>query len=207
MSSVIYLGLILTDTAQAELVRRFPLRFPVMKAHHMTVQFKPGSVHGLIHPRKVGDVVQLKVLGEVWDDKCQAVLVSGFESANYFPHVTMSHTSDTKPVYSNRMLGESTNWRPCTEALILECRIGIFVRDKGVQYDLGGVFERIEKVERVDGKYVQRVVDLKQGRDALFSELGREPTDAELGSHLGWATHRVLEVRAQMAKDLADPRR
>ena len=97
---------------------------PEIKAHHMTIEFKPTDVSNL----PVGDEVKLIVTGIRTDDKCQAVTVVGVYSTNEHPHITVSHTSDVSPKYSNELL--LTGADPVSGPTLTGV-IGVFGKTKG----------------------------------------------------------------------------
>lgn len=119
---LVYSAAVLTEEAREKLLRLVPPgdRFKNVVAHHCTIEFKPTEV-----PARLGETVRLRVMAVASDASCMAVVVAGVESANYFPHITIGHTDDVKPVYSNVMLRE-VPWMPILGVLELEARIGVF---------------------------------------------------------------------------------
>lgn len=104
MGKVLYTSATLTDAARAILLAWFrEVVGPTLAkeiAHHTTIAFKPASVEGFAE----GSPVTLRVVGFAHDERGQAVLVSGVESSNAHPHVTVATAEGTKPVYSNELL-------------------------------------------------------------------------------------------------------
>ena len=166
----LYLGAFLTPIGK-ETLKRWWLR--VVKKplhqneymHHMTIKFKPTPEEVLALP--VGNTVTLRIVGYAADDKGQAVLVSGVESSNSLPHITVStanmpvpveeeeqmldepKTKKVSPVYSNELLSRgitevaTTEGQPETE--VLEARIGFF-NGKEPRYDFeGSIYESDEE--------------------------------------------------------------
>jgi hypothetical protein len=76
--------------------------YPDVKAHHMTIVFRPKSVEDL----PLGSSCGLRVVGYAQDDNCQVVLVEsdGPQSKNKFAHVTVALANGTKAKYSNELL-------------------------------------------------------------------------------------------------------
>jgi len=70
--------------------------------HHMTIKFRPG--HDEVTSLDLGANVTLKVVGYANDENGQAIAVEGFASSNDIPHITISTSLETSPVYSNELL-------------------------------------------------------------------------------------------------------
>ena len=125
---LVYSAAVLTDEAREKLLH-FVLpgdRYKHVVAHHCTIQFKPDEL-----PSRLGEQVTLRVLAVASNEKCMAVVVAGVDSANYFPHITIGHSDDVKPVYSNVMLRE-VSWTPILGTLELDARIGVFTEGRMV---------------------------------------------------------------------------
>jgi hypothetical protein len=158
----LYLGAFLTPVGK-EVLKRWWLR--VVKKplhqneymHHMTIKFKPTPEEVLALP--IGDTVTLRIVGYAADDKGQAVLVSGVESSNSLPHITVSTSMDEEtgkkvsPVYSNELLSRgitevaTTEGQPETE--VLEARIGFF-NGKEPRYGFeGSIYESDEEEDPI----------------------------------------------------------
>lgn len=74
-----------------------------VKAHHVTLEFKPSDISDL----PVGEEVELKVVGMAMDEDCHAIVVElpeGLSCANKHPHITVSHSNEVTPKYSNELL-------------------------------------------------------------------------------------------------------
>lgn len=82
------------------LLSKFPPKHSRIFAHHSTIEFKPKNLENI----KVGEKYNLKVIGRVWDDKGDALLVENFKSKNKYPHITISCVEGVPPVYSNEMI-------------------------------------------------------------------------------------------------------
>lgn len=102
MKSVVYIGAFLTEESRAILLAAVPpLHFDVY-AGHVTIVFRPEPEDLILFAD--GREVELEVFEEVWDARGQAVAVRGVPSENAHPHITISTTPETKPVYSNELL-------------------------------------------------------------------------------------------------------
>lgn len=127
--SPIYSAVFLTQDSTQELLdwvvsKGYDL-LPEVKGHHMTIEFKPSNIENL----PIGNEVKLFVTGFAADEKCQAVSVSGVYSSNDRPHITVSHTSDVSPKYSNDLLAAGTE--PILFGPTLSGIIGVYGKTKG----------------------------------------------------------------------------
>ena len=68
--NIIYSAIFLDEISHKKLLKFFPPIHEKVFAHHSTIEFKPKSVDF-----EIGEDVELIVLGEVSDEKCQTVLV------------------------------------------------------------------------------------------------------------------------------------
>ncbi len=87
-----------------KLLQMFPARHSKVFAHHSTNWYKPASLEGL----EIGKKSLLKIIGQAYDQKGFAVLVENAQSKNKFPHITISCTEGTPPVYSNELLEKAS---------------------------------------------------------------------------------------------------
>ncbi len=85
---------------QSKLLQMFPVRHDKIFAHHSTNKFRPANTDGL----EVGKKSELKITGQVHDEKCFALLVENPKSENKFPHITISCALDTNPIYAQELL-------------------------------------------------------------------------------------------------------
>jgi len=83
-----------------ELLSMFTTKHPIIYAHHSTKQYKPDNLDKL----EMGKKIKLKIIARVTDDKCDVLLVENPKSENKYPHITLSCTKGTPPVYSNQLL-------------------------------------------------------------------------------------------------------
>ncbi len=99
---ILYTGLFVDDTQS--LLGVFPPKYEVKYAHHSTIEFKPLTLEKI----ELGKKNKIKILGRVFDDKCDVLLVENPKSKNKFPHITLSCASGVSPVYSNKLLEEAS---------------------------------------------------------------------------------------------------
>ena len=103
---VLYSAVILNEKSQAALLDTFKRFLPQgwkTYAHHMTIEFgKP-----LRHPKDKGKNVELTATELGISDKCIAVKVDGYDSANKVPHITLAVSPNGKPKDSN----DITDWQ------------------------------------------------------------------------------------------------
>jgi hypothetical protein len=121
MSNVSYSAVVLDDRSRQRLIERFQSEIPEgyeIVAHHMTINM------GEIDPslaRFVGMPVRLSVNDIAIDDKVVAVGVSGFESKNEKPHITLAvnRKAGGKPVMSNYL----TDWKTLKRPLLVTGKV------------------------------------------------------------------------------------
>ena len=117
MSNVAYSAVVLDDKSRERLIERFKSAIPddwEIIAHHMTInlgEIDPNFEKYLEMP------VRLNVEEFAMDDKVAAVGVSGFESKNAKPHITLAvnRKAGGKPVMSNNL----TNWERLKRPLLV----------------------------------------------------------------------------------------
>ena len=101
MGKVSYSAVVLDEKSRTKLIEKFKSIIPdeyEIIAHHMTINL------GDINPefeKYLGLTVRLCVNDIAMDDKVIAVGVSGFESRNAKPHITICTINGGKPVDSN----------------------------------------------------------------------------------------------------------
>lgn len=100
--------------------------------HHVTIKFKPSEEEVTALP--IGEDVTLKIIGYSQDELGQAVAVSGVESSSQVPHITVSTSIETSPVYSNELLSRGFSEK---DGIEIEARIG-FWNGKEAKYDFEG---------------------------------------------------------------------
>lgn len=121
MSNVSYSAVVLDDRSRTRLIERFQSLIPEgfeIVAHHMTINL------GELNPNLIkylGMPVRLTVNDFAVDDKVMAVGVSGFESQNAKPHITLAvnRQNGGKPMMSNNL----TNWQKLKRPLLLTGKV------------------------------------------------------------------------------------
>lgn len=115
MGNISYSAVVLTPESRQRLLRKFQGQIPEgweVIAHHMTINM------GEIAPefaKYLGLPANLVVEDFAMDDKVMAVGVSGFESQNIKPHITIAvnRKAGGKPMMSNKL----TNWKKINKPL------------------------------------------------------------------------------------------
>jgi len=128
VAKILYVAAILDQASSDLLLQNFPPINSVVLGKHMTIAFEP---HWFPICEKLGQYVVLRVLGEVRDDHGQAALVAGYESNNYFPHITISHGPEVEASYSNELLRTCKILRVGKHPLFLNARVGAIVEGFG----------------------------------------------------------------------------
>lgn len=117
ITKVEYTALFVSDPLN--LLSQFPARHDKVFAHHSTIWYKPTNLDDL----QIGEKSMLKIIGYIADERCFAVLVENSKSKNRFPHITISCTQDTGPVYSNELLENAfvqNNIRMLSEPIFID---------------------------------------------------------------------------------------
>ncbi len=78
----------------------------IVHCHHLTLvsKLRVGDNDDVYWSHRLGEVLELRVVGIAMDDKGQAVYIPEAPSAKKFPHVTVSCAEGVPPVYSNELL-------------------------------------------------------------------------------------------------------
>jgi len=113
MGNVAYSAVVLDNISHQKLVGVFKPMIPEgweIYAHHMTI--KLGALDDNSQAKKdmlEGKIITLKVVDYAIDDKVMAIGVSGYESMNAKPHITLAVNKKEggKPVMSNYL----KDWR------------------------------------------------------------------------------------------------
>ncbi len=121
MSNVSYSAVVLDDRSRQRLIERFRSLIPEdyeIVAHHMTI--KLGELESE-QTKYIGMPVRLSVNDIGMDDKVVAVGVTGFESSNVKPHITLAvnRKAGGKPVMSNYL----TDWKPLKRPLLVTGKV------------------------------------------------------------------------------------
>lgn len=84
------------------------------KNHHMTIKFRPKKLEDYSN-LGYGKLAILWVVGLAWDKDCQALIVeTSLDVDNKFPHITISHSDNVAPAYSNHLIEKASNNEPFT---------------------------------------------------------------------------------------------
>jgi hypothetical protein len=111
----------------------------VGRAHHMT-NFPPGKFKQAdMEKLPWGMEVHLKVTDWAADDLGIAVTVEPEEdvpfAADQVPHITVAHSFDVRPVYSNTLLADRSKWRLPHEPLtLMSYFVGFMQGDPSIVY-------------------------------------------------------------------------
>lgn len=105
-SKTIYWAVLLDEKSRGILKATFKPRHAKVYAEHTTLVFNPHQIHEAKWSKRLGEKVELSVIGHAHDDKGDAVVVKGIEREDGgIAHITISCADGTKPVYSNVLLG------------------------------------------------------------------------------------------------------
>jgi len=96
--SVIYTAEFVKDIQ--DLINRFPPKHQKVFGHHSTNAFKPANLDGV----EVGKETIMKIIGRVFDEKGDALLVENLKATFKYPHITLSCAEGVPPFYSNEMI-------------------------------------------------------------------------------------------------------
>ena len=95
---VIYTAEFVKD--EESLLNKFIPKHRNIFAHHSTIAFKPENLDSI----EIGKEKVLKVIGRVYDDLGDAILIEGSKSINKYPHITISCADGVPPRYSNELI-------------------------------------------------------------------------------------------------------
>ena len=87
-----------------KLLEMFPAKHPKVFAHHSTNWYRPSSLENL----EIGKKSTLKIIGQAHNENAFALLVENSKSKNKIPHITISCSEGTAPVYSNELLEKAS---------------------------------------------------------------------------------------------------
>ncbi len=85
------------------LIKTFRPIHSIVYGHHSTISFKPDELNDI----EPGKKYKIKILGRVYDEKGDVLLVENKRSKNKFPHITLSCAEGVDPFYSNELLEKS----------------------------------------------------------------------------------------------------
>ncbi len=98
MIKVIYTAEFVEDTE--DLLNKFPPKHKKVYGHHSTIAFRPNDLNGI----EIGNKSIMKVIGRVYDEKADAILVENPKSNKKYPHITISCAEGINPLYSDEMI-------------------------------------------------------------------------------------------------------
>jgi len=96
------IGAILTEDSRKTLLEHFPPMFSNVRAHHVTIAFKPDEETLEKYQHLIGQQIEIPVFGIVKDAKSQVLLVH-CPSENPHPHITISFAENSSAKYSNEL--------------------------------------------------------------------------------------------------------
>lgn len=82
------------------LLTHFPPKHEKTYAHHATIAFKPHDLSGI----SIGKEVALRVVGRVFDEKGDVLLMEGGQTQQKHLHITLSCADGVPPFYSNELI-------------------------------------------------------------------------------------------------------
>lgn len=103
MGHIIYTAKFVKDIQG--LLNEFPPKHKKVFGHHSTIAFKPDNLDEI----EIGKESLMKVIGRVYDEKGDALLVENHKSKNGHPHITLSCRNDVPAVYSNTLIDNAIN--------------------------------------------------------------------------------------------------
>jgi hypothetical protein len=117
MSNISYSAVVLDESSRNRLIRRFESLIPEgweVVAHHATIKL------GELDPNEkwmINEEITLSVNDFAMDDKVMAVGVSGSESHNAKPHITIAvnRQAGGKPMMSNKLI----DWKKIRVPLVI----------------------------------------------------------------------------------------
>ena len=95
---IIYTALFVDDIPA--LLKKFPPKHSKIFGHHSTISVRPASLEGI----EVGERSRIKIIGRVFDEKGDALLVENPKSGNKYPHITLSCAKEIAPTYSGQLI-------------------------------------------------------------------------------------------------------
>ena len=114
-----YIGIFLPIGSVTKLKDHLPPEHSELQYHHVTLKFNPSEAEVESIKAKLGNKVDITITGVASDDKCQAAVVKLSDSDlekkfghGKVLHITLSHTANTKPVYSNTLLQHGFSHTP-----------------------------------------------------------------------------------------------
>lgn len=111
MKLPVYIGIFLSTSERAKLLRDFPPVHENVFAEHVTLVFRPKESDPALEV--IGKIVRLKVVGYAQDQDGSAVLIDLPPEIRKIgkrePHITISTAPGIKPAYSNKLISKPAN--------------------------------------------------------------------------------------------------
>ncbi len=82
------------------LLNKFPPKHKKVFSHHSTIAYRPDSLDGI----EMGKESRMKIIGRVFDEKGDALLVENSKSKIEYPHITLSCVEGVPPFYSVELI-------------------------------------------------------------------------------------------------------
>lgn len=98
---IVYTACFVTDPQT--LLDMFPPMHNRVFAHHSTIEYRPKDLPDI----EIGKKYNLRIIGYVYDENSQAVLVENLKSTKEYPHITISCTDNVNPRHTADMLGRA----------------------------------------------------------------------------------------------------
>jgi hypothetical protein len=122
-----YIAIHLPSESKRQLLTAVPPKFGIQVgkkkmpgnifADHVTIETSPSE--DLLGLFGEGERIPIEIVGECYDDKAQAVIVSlpkffddYIRQYDRLPHITVSTNQGTAPIYSNELILNGTNFTP-----------------------------------------------------------------------------------------------
>jgi len=104
---------IVLDKKSHESLKKYAIH-SIIVAHHVTIAYRPSDYDSRILEKQLNDKFKIKTLDLYSNDNIQAVVVdiAGIKRLNPGkPHITISHTSNAKPVDSNQLITSDAKFK------------------------------------------------------------------------------------------------
>ena len=106
-----YIAVVLDEKSVASLKEEISPLHKKLFYHHMTMAYMPDELTYKKYEDSIGKQIELSVTGVCFDDKGQAAIIETNLSEKEVPHITLSCEENTKPVYSDILLKNKTNYK------------------------------------------------------------------------------------------------
>lgn len=106
-----YIAVILDEKSVKYLKEVIPPIHKKIFYHHMTIAYMPSDEIYEKFKNRVGEQIELNIIGFCFDERGQVSLVTTDIQTEGTPHITLSCEENTKPVYSNMLIKNRTNYK------------------------------------------------------------------------------------------------